>query len=155
MFLGEPEGLYCQRLCTTTAHFWFSLEHLWATSMPFWLSTSYTVTCLAIDLMHWRHISITTRPCWGSRLVALRARAVLAERWLSVGARARAGPAVWHAGVGPLAVCLAMAHVTVPRLTPNHVGAPFCDVICTRSIPLISNLSCITVNSSPPQFSHT
>ena len=30
--------------------------------------------------MHWRHVSITTTPCWGSRLVALRARVVLAER---------------------------------------------------------------------------
>ena len=43
---------------------------------------------------------------------------------LSVSARARAGPAVWHAGVGPLAACLAMAHVTVPRLTPNTRGRP-------------------------------
>ena len=33
------------------------------------------------------------------------------------------GPAVWHAGVGPLAACLAMAHVTVPHLTPNTRGA--------------------------------
>ena len=30
--------------------------------------------------------------------VALRARAVLKERWLPVGARARVGPALWHAG---------------------------------------------------------
>ena len=29
---------------------------------------------IPIDLMHWRHVSITTTPCWGSRLVALRAR---------------------------------------------------------------------------------
>ena len=91
-----------------------------------------------IDLMHWRHVSITTTPCWGSRLVALRARVVLEERVgalsLSVSARPRASPAVWHAGVGPLAACLAMAHVTVPRLTPNTRGAPFCEVICIRSI---------------------
>ena len=33
-----------------------------------------------IDLMHWRHVSITTTPCWGSRLVALRAHVLLAER---------------------------------------------------------------------------
>ena len=33
--------------------------------------------------MHWRHVSITTTPCWGSRLVALRARAMLGERWRS------------------------------------------------------------------------
>ena len=56
--------------------------------------------------------------------VALRARAVLKERWLPVGARAQAGPAVWHVGVSPLATCLAMAHVTVPRLTPNKRGHP-------------------------------
>ena len=37
---------------------------------------------------------------------------------------ARPGPAVWHAGFGPLAACLAMAHVTVPRLTPNMRGRP-------------------------------
>ena len=30
--------------------------------------------------MHWRHVSITTTPCWGSRLVALRAHVLLAER---------------------------------------------------------------------------
>ena len=51
----------------------------------------------------------------------LRARAVLEERWLSVGARARAA---WHAGVDPLADCLAMAHMTVSRLTPNTRGRP-------------------------------
>ena len=56
--------------------------------------------------------------------VALRARAVLKERWLSVGARAQVGPAVWHAGVGPLSASLAMAHATVPRLTPNKRGRP-------------------------------
>ena len=56
--------------------------------------------------------------------VALRARTVLKERWLPVGARARAGPALWHAGVGPLAACFAMAHATVPRLTPNKRGRP-------------------------------
>ena len=49
---------------------------------------------------------------------------MLEERWLAVGAQARAGPAVWHAGVGPLAACLAMAHATVPRLTPNMWGRP-------------------------------
>ena len=51
----------------------------------------------SIDLMHWRHVSITTTPCWGLVLIVLRTRAVLEERWLSVGARPRAGPAVWHA----------------------------------------------------------
>ena len=36
--------------------------------------------------------------------------------------RGPAGPAVWHAGVGPLAACLAMVHMAVPRLTPNARG---------------------------------
>ena len=65
-----------------------------------------------IDLMHWRHVSITT-PCWGSRLVALRARVVVEERVgalsLSISARARASRRYiwpWHAGVGPLAGCM-------------------------------------------------
>ena len=52
--------------------------------------------------------------CWHSALALS----------LSVSARARASPAVWHAGVGPLAACLAMAHVAVPRLTPNARGRP-------------------------------
>ena len=42
--------------------------------------------------MHWRHVSITTTPCWGSRLVALRAHVVLAER-ISPSVSARPGPA--------------------------------------------------------------
>ena len=37
------------------------------------------ITAQSIDLMHWRHVSITTTSCWGSRLVALRAHVVLAE----------------------------------------------------------------------------
>ena len=102
--------------------------------------SSSIIVFFLIDLMHWRHVSITTTPCWGSRLVALRARVVLAER---IGAqplsqcagRARASPAVWHAGVGPLAACLAMAHVAVTAtFDPQRGWAPFCDVICIRSI---------------------
>ena len=46
-----------------------------------------------IDLMHWRHVSITTTPCWGSRLVALRAHVVLEERWRS--------QSQWVRGPGP------------------------------------------------------
>ena len=92
-----------------------------------------TLDFFFIDLMHWRHVSITTTPCWGSRLVALRARVVLAERIGAQPLSQCAGPgqpAGWHAGVGPLAACLAMVHVAVPRLTPQRAGAPFCDVIC-------------------------
>ena len=33
-------------------------------------------------------------------------------------------PAVWHAGVGLLAACLAIVHVAVLRLTPNTRGRP-------------------------------
>ena len=43
--------------------------------------------------MHWHQVSITTTPCWGSRLVALRARAVLEERNLALSVSARAWPA--------------------------------------------------------------
>ena len=43
-------------------------------------SNVHVYAILFIDLMHWRHVSITTTPRWGSRLVALRARVVLAER---------------------------------------------------------------------------
>ena len=52
------------------------------------------------------------------------------------------GPArryMGHAEVGPLAACLAMAHVAVPRLTPNAAGRPFCDVICIRSIDYVQH----------------
>ena len=34
----EPEGRYCQWLCTAIAPFWFSKEHHWVLIMPFWLS---------------------------------------------------------------------------------------------------------------------
>ena len=49
---------------------------------------------------------------------------------LSVRGPRRASPAVWHAGVAPLAACLAMTHVAVPRFDPQRRWAPFCDVIC-------------------------
>ena len=52
--------------------------------------------------------------------VGLRARAVQKERWFPVCARARAGPAVWHAGVGPLAACDSAS------FDPQQAGAPFC-----------------------------
>ena len=85
-------------------------------------SMEYCDATKTIDLMHWRHISITTTPCWGSRLVALRARAVLKERWLSVSARARAGPAVWHAGVGPLGCMLGDGACDSASFDPQHAG---------------------------------
>ena len=84
-----------------------------------------------IDLMHWRHGSMTTTPCWGSRLVAhARTCCVGRARWCSQGlsasqsVRGPAPPAVWHAWVGLLAACLAMAHVAVLRLTPNTRERP-------------------------------
>ena len=54
------------------------------------------LTC--IDLMHWRHVSITTTPCWGSRLVALRSTCLAGRaHWnlltLSVSVRTRASSA--------------------------------------------------------------
>ena len=90
---------------------------------------------------HWRHISITTTPCWGSRLVSACAHVLCWQSALalslSVSARARASPAVWHAWVGPLAACLAIAHVAVSqKFDPQRAWAPFCDVICIWSITM-------------------
>ena len=90
-----------------------------------------------IDLMHWRHVSITTTPCWGSRLVALRAHVLLAER---IGAHplsqcAHPGQLGGEACRGLPSDCmLGDGARGVPRLTPNTTGAPFCDVICIWSI---------------------
>ena len=89
-----------------------------------------------IDLMHWRHVSITTTPCWGSRLVALRAHVLLAER---IGAHplsqcAHPGQLGGEACRGLPSECmLGDGARGVPRLTPNTTGAPFCDVICIWS----------------------
>ena len=91
----------------------------------------------AIDLMHWRHVSITTTPCWGSRIVALRAHVLLAER---IGAHplsqcAHPGQLGGEACRGLPSECmLGDGARGVPRLTPNTTGAPFCDVICIWSI---------------------
>ena len=67
--------------------------------------------------------------CWQSALALS----------FSFSARARASPAGWHAGVGPLAACLAMVHVSA-TFDPQHAWAPFCDVICIRSIAKINCL---------------
>ena len=94
-------------------------------------------TLILIDLMHWRHVSITTMPCWGSRLVALRARVVLAER---IGAQ----PLSQCAGPGqpggmacrgwPSGCMLGDGARGSASFDPQHAGAPFCDVICIWSI---------------------
>ena len=118
-----------------------TLERAFEIGLPFFLKHC-TVCCpvnisyqdelafmqtFQVDLMHWRHVSITTTPCWGSRLVALRARVVLEEHWRFQPLSQCAGPGrtgSMACRVGPLAACLAMAHVTVPRLTPNTRGRP-------------------------------
>ena len=77
--------------------------------------------------MHWRHVSITTTPCWGSRLVALRAHVLLAER---IGAHplsqcAHPGQLGGEACRGLPSECmLGDGARGVPRLTPNTTGAP-------------------------------
>ena len=90
-----------------------------------------------IDLMHWRHVSITTTPCWGSRLVALRARVVLEERWRSQPLSQCAGPGR-PGGTGcrgwPAGCLLGDGACDSASFGPQHVGAPFCDVICIRFI---------------------
>ena len=75
--------------------------------------------------MHWRHVSITTTPCWGSRLVALRAHVLLAER---IGAHplsqcAHPGQLGGEACRGLPSECmLGDGARGVPRLTPNTTG---------------------------------
>ena len=91
----------------------------------------------SIDLMHWRHVSITTTPCWGSRLVALRARVVLAERIGAQPLSQCAGPGQpggmacrgWSSGC-----MLGDGARGSATFDPQRAWAPFCDVICIRSI---------------------
>ena len=98
---------------------------------------------LAIDHMHWRHVSITTQ-CWGSRLVALRAHVVLAER---IGAQplsqcAGPGPARQYGMQGWPSGCMLGdgAHGSA-TFDPQRAWAPFCDIICIRSIEQTQELS--------------
>ena len=104
--------------------------------------------------MHWRHVSITTTPpCWGSRLVALRAHVLLAER---IGAHplsqcAHPGQLGGVACRGLPSDCmLGDGARGVPRLTPNTTGASFCDVICIWSITKMCkcNITYFTLNLS-------
>ena len=103
--------------------------------------------------MHWRHVSITTTPCWGSRLIALHARVVLEARWRSRPLSQCAGPGRpggmacrgWPAGF-----MLGDGARGSASFDPQHAGAPFCDVICIRSIHNINankkaefNFSCL------------
>ena len=86
--------------------------------------------------MHWRHVSITTTPCWGSRRVALRARVVLAgvlalSASPSVRGMARRG---WPAGC-----MLGDGARGSASFDPQHAGGPFCDVICIWSITFVSH----------------
>ena len=82
--------------------------------------------------MHWCHVSITTPPCWGSRLVALRARVVLAER---IGAQ----PLSQCAGPGQPSGMACRGWPSGCMLGDGARGSAswqsFCDVICIWSIP--------------------
>ena len=132
------QGHYCCCRCQQIRTGGLTNESLWsyllshnssstvAVSMcQIWgLCGSYGAYVALIDLMHWRHVSITTTPCWGSSCAHVLCWQSALALSLSVSARVRASPAVRHAGVGPLAACLAMAHVAVPRLTPNAAGRP-------------------------------
>ena len=97
----------------------------------------FQITFWSIDLVHWRHVSITTTPCWGSRLVALRAHVLLAESICAHPLSQCAHPGQLGAvacGGLPSDCMLGDGARGVPRLTPNTTGAPFCDVICIWSI---------------------
>ena len=104
--------------------------------MPIY-EVGYMYIHVRIDLMHWRHVSITTTPCWGSRLVALRACCAGRARWRSQPLSQYAGPGqpgsmacrVWPAGC-----MLGDGARGSASFDPQRAGAPFCDVICIRSI---------------------
>ena len=91
-----------------------------------------------IDLMHWRHVSITTTPCWGSRLVALRARVVLAERILALSLCSQCAGPGQPGGMAcrgwPSGCMLGDGARGSATFDPQRAWAPFCDVICIRSI---------------------
>ena len=128
------EGHYRVMQCCSHYSLQHRLNMMWCFSLK-----SVQLKFVRIDLMHWRHISITTMPCWGSRLVKCYAHMLCWQSALalslSVSARARASLAVWTMqGIGPLAACLAMAHVAVPRLTPNARGRPSVTLYSIRSI---------------------
>ena len=123
-----------------------SLHHLllcsWKPSWYGWrCGTIFFKLDQSIDLMHWRHVSITTTPCWGSRLVVLRARVVLAER---VGALIPSDQSVRGPGPGQpggmacrgwTAGCmLGDSACGSASFDPQHAGGPFCDVICIWSV---------------------
>ena len=87
--------------------------------------------------MHWRHVSITTTPCWGSRLVALRARVVLEERIGALPLSQCAGPGQ-PGGMAcrgwPSGCMLGDSARGSVSFDPQRAGAPLCDVICIWSI---------------------
>ena len=110
----------------------------------------YISTCIIVYYHHYfyRPYALTSRLHNNDAMLGVKtcraARTCCAgrARWrsqhlLSVSAWARAGPAGWHAGVGPLAAYLAMAHVTVPHLTPNTRGRPSVTPYALRSIDTI------------------
>ena len=108
-----------------------------------------------IDFMHWRHVSITTTPCWGSRLVALRARVVLGERCV-VGALSQyAGPGR-PGGMAcrgwPASCMLGDGARDSASFDPQRAGAPFCDVICIRSIVHIHSRLVVGEKQQQPSF---
>ena len=94
-------------------------------------------TMLSYRPYAWRHVSITTTPCWGSRLVALRAHVVLAER-ISPSVSARPGPARPARRYGmqgwPAGCMLGDGPRGSASFDPQHTWAHFCDVICIWSI---------------------
>ena len=87
--------------------------------------------------MHWRHVSITMTPFWGSRLVALRARIVLAERIGTQPLSQCAGPGQ-PGGMAcsgwPSGCMLGDGARGSATFDPQRAWTPFCDVICIRSI---------------------
>ena len=98
---------------------WFHITFAFAPDQCIFYNRPYALT----SRLHNNDAMLGVKTCRAARTCCAGMQSALALS-LSVSARARASPAVWHAGVGPLAACLAMAHVAVPRLTPNTRGRP-------------------------------
>ena len=135
------------RFASRIQHFVFLMNsgNIAFVSQPFWERNA-----LNRPVMRWSHISMTTTPCWGSRLVAVRARVVLAERIGAQPLNQCAGPGQ-PGGMAcrgwPTGCMLGDGARGSGSFDPQHAGAPFCEKICTwsdyessESIPFTSDI---------------
>ena len=107
-------------------------------SVPFYKTFCTGILLIGrIDLMHWRHVSITTTPCWGvdlSRCAHMLCWQSALALSLSVSARAPGQPGGMACRGWPAGCMLGDGARGSATFDPQRAWAPFCDVICIRSI---------------------